>query len=125
LDSLGLEWEAVRISNVNWLFIQGYPVVPGYNVEAATIGFRLPSSYPTDQIDMVYFYPALVRKDNEPIGATSNISLDEKTFQQWSRHRTAANPWRPDIDNLSTHYPLVEAWLVSEFGKHPEHAATT
>lgn len=124
LNSIGSEWEAARLANVNWIFIHKYGVVSGYNMNKATIGFRLTSSYPTDQIDMVYFHPALKREDGQVIGAVTELALDEKMFQQWSRHRTASNPWRPGIDNLSTHYPLVEAWLLKEFEKRPYYAKT-
>jgi len=36
------------------------------------------------------------------------MQLDNKTFQQWSRHRTPANPWREGVDNLGTHVPLAD-----------------
>jgi hypothetical protein len=124
LISLGLPWEAVRIGNVNWVFIHEYGVVPGYNVSSGTIGFRIIAGYPTAQLDMVYFHPKLVRADGQTIGAISDLSLDGKIFQQWSRHRTSANPWRPGIDNLSTHYPLVGAWLLREFEKSSHYAKT-
>lgn len=124
LISLGLPWEAVKIGNVNWVFIHKYVIATGYNESSVTLGFRMIAGYPTAQLDMVYFHPRLARVDGQPIGAISNLSLDGKTFQQWSRHRTATNPWRPGIDNLSTHYPLVEAWLLKEFEKRPHYATT-
>jgi hypothetical protein len=46
-------------------------------------------------------------------------SLDGKSFQRWSRHRTAENPWRIGRDNLGTHIILVEDWLAREFEKCP------
>ena len=124
LDNLGLPWEAIRLGNVNWVFIHEYGICSGYNVASATIAFRMTSNYPTAQLDMVYFHPKLARSDAQPIGAISDISLNEQLFQQWSRHRTGANPWRPGIDNLSTHYPLVEAWLLREFEKRPHYGRT-
>ncbi|MBT1697143.1 multiubiquitin domain-containing protein [Fulvivirgaceae bacterium PWU4] len=124
LNSLKLPWEAVNISNTNWVFVHDYSVVDGYNICKATIGFRIVGGYPTAQLDMVYFHPKLARRDGQPILAISDLQLQGKIFQQWSRHRTAANPWRPGIDNLSTHYPLVEAWLLKEFEKRPYYAKT-
>lgn len=119
LESLGLKWEAVNIGGALWVFIHNYTLPEGYNVSEAIIGVRMSPGYPTAQLDMIYFYPAINRKDGQPIAALSLIQIDGKNFQQWSRHRTGANPWRPDIDNLSTHVPLVDAWLQLEFEKRP------
>lgn len=124
LNSLGSPWEAVKVGNVNWVYIHGYQVVKGYNVNTATIAFRMIGGYPIAQLDMVYFYPKLSRADGQLVNCLSDLALDGKIFQQWSRHRTTANTWRPGIDNLSTHYPLVEAWLLKEFEKRPYYAKT-
>lgn len=122
LESLGLVWEAIVENNQNWILIHDYTVVEGYNTQKALIAFRLDPGYATTQIDMVYIHPPLSRVDAQSINNLSNVNLDGKVFQQWSRHRTPANPWRVGIDNLSTHYPLVEAWLSNEFIKRPRHA---
>ena len=60
--------------------------------------------------------------DQQAVGALSEYPLDGKIYQQWSRHRTSANPWRPEVDNLSTHVPLADFWLSNEFIKRPNHA---
>ena len=52
------------------------------------------------------------------IGATRNKqAIDGKTYQRWSRHRTAQNPWKAGFDGLETHVYLIEDWLVREFEK--------
>lgn len=122
MDKLELFWETVNFNGQNWIFIHDYPVVEGYNIPSATVAFLLPPTYPASQIDMVYIYPGLQRTDGQPIGALSDFPLDGKNFQRWSRHRTALNPWRSNIDNITTHYPLVEAWLLKEFEKRPKYA---
>ena len=119
LNSLQLEWENFTESNAHWIFIYDYKIPEGYNVDTVTMGVRITSGYPTAQLDMLYFHPPLTRKDGKPIGALSTCDIDGKKFQQWSRHRTGANPWRPDIDNLGTHIPLADAWLTNEFIKRP------
>jgi hypothetical protein len=119
LESLDLSWEAANLSGALWVFIHDYPLPDYYNVSKAILGIRMTPGYPTTQLDMVYFFPALSRKDGQQIGALSLIQIDGKNFQQWSRHRTGVNPWRPDIDNLSTHIPLADAWLQLEFEKKP------
>ena len=73
---------------------------------------------PNAELDMVYFFPALARKDGRPIGATKAMqALDGKQFQRWSRHRTRQNPWKTGRDNLGTHIILIEDWLAREFEK--------
>jgi len=124
LDNLGLPWEAANVANVKWVFVHGYPIISGYNVSQAILAVRMTAGYPTAQLDMVYFNPPLGRADGQPVNALSSIQLDGKTFQQWSRHRTAANPWRPEIDNLSTHIPLADAWLAMEFEKRARYAVS-
>ncbi|ARS38075.1 multiubiquitin domain-containing protein [Pontibacter actiniarum] len=124
LESLELPWETVNLQNILWVFIHDYPVRDGYNVSKATLGVRITSGYPVAQLDMVYFCPPLSRADGQPIGALSPLSLDGKVFQQWSRHRTGQNPWRPGVDSLSTHMPLADFWLDQEFLKRPSHAVS-
>lgn len=122
LISLNLIWESVKIQDAKWIFINQFPLPSGYNVNEAIIAIRMSPGYPKTQLDMIYFYPALNRLDGIAINALSNIIIDGKTFQQWSRHRTGSNSWRPEVDNLSTHIPLAEAWLLSEFIKRPGYA---
>lgn len=119
LEHLNLTWEAVNLQSALWIFIHNYPLPEGYNTTKATLGVRITSGYPTAQLDMIYFYPAIIRKDGLTIGGLSLVQIDGKSFQQWSRHRTDANPWRPNLDNLSTHVPLADAWLKLEFEKRP------
>ena len=66
---------------------------------------------------MAYFYPGLSRADGKAIGALSPLEFDGKSWQQWSRHRTAASVWRMGEDNLSTHMTLVADWLNQELLK--------
>lgn len=115
LESLGLLWEAIIENGARWLLLHGYPVPPGYNHDRVVVAIRVETGYPEAQLDMVYFYPPLARLDGVAIGALSTQSLDGKSFQRWSRHRTGVNPWRPGEDDLSTHLALVDDWLEREF----------
>lgn len=121
LDSLNLPWESVQDGDAQWVLIHGYPLPTGYNVQNALLGVRITPNYPGAQLDMLYFSPVLARTDGIAIGAVSSVVIAGIAFQQWSRHRTGSNPWRPGIDNLSTHVPLSEMWLKHEFIKHPAH----
>lgn len=118
LDALALPWEAVAEGKNQFVVIYGYDKIPdGYNQKSVVMHVRLGNTYPDTQIDMVYFNPALSRKDGKPIKAIANQSFDGKIWQRWSRHRTVSNPWRIGIDNLSTHIALVGEWLVQELQK--------
>ncbi|HYT93261.1 MAG TPA: E2/UBC family protein [Gemmataceae bacterium] len=114
LRARGLTWETVVQARVRWLIIHDWPVPPGYNHTAVQLALRIEPSYPTTQIDMAYFYPALARADGKAIRALANQTIDRQQYQRWSRHRTAANPWRPGEDDLSTHLLQVEEWLRRE-----------
>jgi hypothetical protein len=117
LNSTGHQWETVLDAKVKWLIIRQYPIPVGYSVATADTALRIPPSYPDDQIDMVYFYPALSLVSGRAILALTPLVVEGRQYQQWSRHRTAANPWRPGIDNICTHLLQVNTWLERELRK--------
>ena len=117
LDNLGLPYELVHENGVLRVVIDQLPIPPGYNAASVAVNVRIDPGYPDAQIDMAYFYPPLARCDGRPIGALSPDIFDQKEWQRWSRHRTPANPWRPGIDNLATHFALVEDWVARELEK--------
>lgn len=79
----------------------------GYDHYLVTVAIRL--GYPESQLNMVYFFSHLTRKDGIPIGATQvHQQIDGKGYQRWSRHRSMANPWNPKGDNLESYVILVE-----------------
>lgn len=117
LQDYGLPWEAV-VDGSQWVLIHDFPLPDGYNNASVTAAIRMETGYPNTELNMVYFYPAISRKDGKPIGATqSTQQIDGKVFQRWSRHRTPQNPWKAGRDNLSTHIILIEDWLEREFKK--------
>ena len=122
LNSFDLEWETIIEGNRKWILIHNHPIPEGYNVNTAMMAIQYVPGYPTSQLDMVYFYPNLSRIDNKPITALAHQSIQGKIFQRWSRHRTPKNPWRPGIDDLSTHVSLAQFWLEQEFIKRPKNA---
>jgi hypothetical protein len=117
LDACGLEYDLVNEGGVLRVVLHAFPIHPGYDHSHVEANVRIEPGYPDSQIDMVYFHPPLARVDGRPIGALCNDAFDGKVWQRWSRHRTGANPWRPGVDNLSTHFALVESWLAREFKK--------
>jgi len=119
LEDYGLPWEAVADGS-QWVLIHDFPTQGDYNHETVTAAIRLETGYPNTELNMVYFYPHLVRRDGHPIGATNATQgIAGKTFQRWSRHRTKENPWVVGRDHLGTHVILVEDWLAREFERCP------
>lgn len=114
LAARGLPYETVREGESMLLILPTYPVPAGYNVRQAIALLRIPPKYPDDQIDMVYFSPALSLTSGKQIRQLSPCQYDGKQFQQWSRHRTQQNPWRPGLDNICTHLLQVDNWLQRE-----------
>lgn len=118
LVARGTSFELVAEPGAQRVLIHGFAVPPGYTHSAVTACVRIDPGYPETQIDMVWFYPALAKSQpGQPIAAISDEQFDGKNWQRWSRHRTGVNPWRPGIDNLMTHYALVEDWLHRELKK--------
>lgn len=120
LDEYGLPWEAILDGAQQWVLIHEFPTQEGYNHTRVTAAIRMETGYPNTALDMVYFFPALARTDNRPIGAANVLQgLDGKSYQRWSRHRTAHHPWKIGHDNIGTHIFLIEDWLAREFEKCP------
>lgn len=115
LEARGLPWETLN-SGGQWLLTHNFPVPGGYNHDQVSVAVLISSGYPEAQLDMVFFNPALARLDGKAIKATqAKQQLDGKEWQRWSRHRTAQNPWRPGVDNIETHFLLINDWLEREF----------
>lgn len=117
LDACGLEYELVAEGGVLRVVLHNFPTPGGYNHSHVEANVRIEAGYPDSQIDMAYFHPPLVRLDGKAIAATCDDVFDGRVWQRWSRHRTGINPWRPSVDNLATHFALVETWLAREFTK--------
>ena len=117
LDEYGIHWETV-IDGSQWVLIHEFQTHEGYDHPLVTAAIRMETGYPNTELNMVYFYPALARKDGKPIGATNATQeIDGKNYQRWSRHRTPQNPWKIGQDHLGTHIILIEDWLEREFEK--------
>lgn len=124
LEGLALPWETVIDQGMHWLLVHNYPICQGYTTNSAIIAIKVETGYPRSALDMAYFFPALFRRDGIPINAISIQMIDAKVFQRWSRHRTAQNPWREGIDDISTHISLIDFWFKEEFIKKPNGITT-
>jgi hypothetical protein len=119
LNSLGYPWETMNDQRMQWLLIHNYPICEGYTTSQVDIAIKIETGYPRTQLDMAYFSPHIQRKDNHPINALSFQSIEGKSYQRWSRHRTGANPWIIGVDNVCTHLGYICSWFEAEFKKIP------
>ena len=118
LDALGLSWETVKDGNIGIVIIHGFSLPEGFEPTSVSVAFRIEPAYPTTQIDMAYFHPAIRRTNGRGIPNVSDATLDRRTWQGWSRHRTT-HPWRPDVDYVGTHYHYVKSWFLCELKRRP------
>ncbi|KGS38277.1 prokaryotic E2 E family protein [Burkholderia pseudomallei MSHR5492] len=116
LNGKGYTWEAVA-SDAKRIVVRGFEPPQGFMPTKVDMFVILPQGYPDTQIDMVYFYPPLTRNDGKPIRSLVTNEFEGKTWQGWSRHRTANSPWRQGIDNVGTHMMLVDNFLRAELSK--------
>lgn len=115
LNDYGLPWETI-VDGSHWVLIHNFATDERYNHPKVTAAIRLEAGYPRAGLDMVYFFPALVRADGKLINRTEGTQvIANQTFQRWSRHRTSQNPWIIGQDNIGTHIVLIEDWLAREF----------
>ena len=115
LESSCYKWETITNGRFNWVIIYDFPVPDGYNQHAVDVALRIDQGYPVSQIDMAYFHPSLQLLNGKVIGASNALqAIEGKNWQRWSRHRTGHNPWRPGIDDISTHLQLVAFWIERE-----------
>jgi hypothetical protein len=115
LEGTGLVWETILEGDGRWLLLHDRAICGGYNVAKAMVAIRISPGYPEAQLDMAYFSPPLARLDGRAVNNLASVTIDGRDFQQWSRHRTPENPWRPGEDDLSSHLALVDGWLEKEF----------
>lgn len=117
LEGRGAPFELVTDGGAMRVVLYDLPLPAGYTTPAVTAHVRIEPGYPDVQVDMVWFTPPLALASGRGIGAISQEQFDGKQWQRWSRHRTSVNPWRPGIDNLATHFALVEDWISRETRK--------
>lgn len=117
MTGLGRTWEALLDGATRWLVIHDWKVPSGYNRTQVTLALLIPDNYSDSPLDMVYFKEPLSRIDGRAIGALSSQVIGGVQWQRWSRHRTAANPWRIGVDDIASHLAMVDEWLNREFAK--------
>ena len=119
LDAMGMPWETLSVGNGAWFLLHEWETHEHFTEPVVSVAVQIPSGYPAAALDMAFFHPPVVRKDGKSIpNANASITVDGKTWQRWSRHYTAANPWKPGEYNLLTHLQLVRAWLEREVQRH-------
>lgn len=115
LDAKFPGWEAVLEGGRQWLLLPNHELPPGYSAQVVQLALEIPPTYPATQIDMFYLFPQVTLSTGAQIPATeASAEIRGQNFQRWSRHRTAAGPWRTGYDNVKTHLALVDSALQKE-----------
>jgi hypothetical protein len=115
LDHLGLRWEALVQGAQRWIVVYGLPLPIGYVQRSVNVAIQIAPGYPPGVLEMAFFDPPISRADGRAIPQTQGeIPLDGKSWQQWSRHRTEANPWVDGEDSFGSHFIYMQSWLEGE-----------
>ena len=117
LASMSNTIDYVQDGGLRWLIIRGLEIPEGYNNKNPDAAILIPPHYPIAPLDMIYFFPSLIRLDGQLIRQLTNQKIEGKIYQRWSRHRTPLNKWNPEIDNLESHLDLMLSCLRAEFNK--------
>src|SRR5258708_5714341 len=70
LEECGLPWETI-VDGSQWVLVHDFPTHESYNQPRVTAAVRMETGYPNTELNMVYFFPALIRKDGRPIRAAN------------------------------------------------------
>jgi len=115
LDSTYPSWQGILENGRQWVILPQYALPSGYSEHFVSLAIEIPTTYPMQQIDMFYLFPAVVVLSGAMIPATEyREAIQGNSYQRWSRHRGGNSQWRPGIDNVMTHLALVESALVKE-----------
>ena len=115
LDDSELQWETILEGAEKWLIIRSIHLPSDFIAAPTSVAIQIPNGYPATGLDMAYFNPAIRRVDGNSIPCTeAGKNIDGLHWQRWSRHYTAANPWKIGEYNILTHYLLCLSWLNRE-----------
>jgi hypothetical protein len=115
LSERNLSWDTLMDNGRRWFVLRSYRLPEGYDRSVVDIAIEVPTGYPTAQLDMFYCHPHLQRTDGQSIPTTQvRQQIESKSFQRWSRHRGATNPWNPQYDSLVTQIVLAEESIQRE-----------
>lgn len=112
-EQYGSTWhrKAEGPDNCKWgLFIENFPIPPGYNRDRSTLMVLIPTGYPGAGLDMFYFNPPLARAGGQEIGALADEAHFDTNWQRWSRHYG----WSPGQDSIVSHIEYVRRELETE-----------
>ena len=93
--------------NLEWIIINRYKLMPGWNKQEIPVLLIIPPGYPTTPPDNFYTDPELrVGQQNTMAGATSIATMLDKQWLQFSYH-VEATDWKPNADLLLGHNLLT------------------
>lgn len=113
LSNAGLRWQTI-IEGGRWLIVEDYLLPAGYNAPHCTIVVEIPEGYPSAQLDMFFCNPHLTANGSAPPQTEHRQLITSIEFQRWSRHRGSGSEWTPGVDNLESHFALIEHAITRE-----------
>lgn len=118
LSKSDLKLETIIEGGRRWAILRDFPLPAGYTCSATDIAIEVPPTYPTAQLDMFYCYPHLALTSGGAIPQTqSSQTIEGKSYQRWSRHRTGATTWKPESDSIITHIAIIADAIAKEVGQ--------
>ncbi|SKA14891.1 multiubiquitin domain-containing protein [Novilysobacter spongiicola] len=115
LATSGYQWHTI-VDGQRWLIVDNYPLPAGYNTSTCRLAVDMPLNYPAAQLDMFFCDPALQINGVSPPQTGHRQPINGVVFQRWSRHRGAGSAWCPGVDNLASHFALIEHSIGREVG---------
>ncbi len=118
LSKSDLKLETIIEGGRRWAILRQFPLPAGYNCSVADIAIEVPPTYPAAQLDMFYCHPHLAREAGGAIPQTqTSQSIEGKSYQRWSRHRTGETAWKPESDSIITHIAIITDAIAKEVGQ--------
>lgn len=115
LNRRQLSWETMIEGQRRWLILRAFPLPRGYDHDAVDIAIDVPPTYPSAEIDMFFCEPHLTCSNGAvPPKTTARVSIENKSYQQWSRHLRGVTRWNSQTDSIISHLALVEEALLQE-----------
>jgi hypothetical protein len=101
-------------TNLEWVVINQYPLVPGWNKTETPVLLMIPPGYPATPPDNFYVDPDLrIGQDNTMANATSIATMLDKQWVQFSYH-VEASEWKAHPDLLLGHNLLTFIHAVKQ-----------
>jgi hypothetical protein len=106
LEIKGHDYSVQQVGGELHLVIRGFEFPSTYSTQEADLMVKLPAGYPNAQPDMFWTFPDVkLANGNWPLNGEHHETYGGRSWQRWSRHFQAQ--WRVGIDSLRTYLAVV------------------